>query len=223
MQNKNTAFRPDIAGLRAIAVIAVVLYHFGVKGFSGGFVGVDIFFVISGFLMTGIIFSKIETNKFSFIDFYLARAKRIIPALAVLCLVLVVCGWFFLIPGDFRTLGKHAASSISFLSNFIFWREAGYFDTSSHEKWLLHTWSLSVEWQFYIIYPLIIFTLKKILDTQSIKLSIATLAISSFGLSIYIGNNWPSAGFYLFPTRAWEMLAGGIVFLYPLRVSSKNT
>ena len=222
MQNKNTAFRPDIAGLRAIAVIAVVLYHFGVKGFSGGFVGVDIFFVISGFLMTGIIFSKIEINKFSFIDFYLARAKRIIPALAVLCLVLLVCGWFFLIPGDFRTLGKHAASSISFLSNFIFWREAGYFDASSHEKWLLHTWSLSVEWQFYIIYPLIIFTLKKILDTQSIKLSIATLAISSFGLSIYIGNNWPSAGFYLFPTRAWEMLAGGIVFLYPLRVSSKN-
>lgn len=139
----------------------MVLYHFGVKGFSGGFAGVDIFFVISGFLMTGIIFRQTDAGKFSLIGFYLSRAKRIIPALAVLCLALLVGGWFLLIPSDYKELGKHGASSIAFLSNMVYWKDAGYFDTASHEKWLLHTWSLSVEWQFYMVYPLIILAARK--------------------------------------------------------------
>lgn len=117
MQNKNSGFRPDINGLRAIAVITVVLYHFGVKGFTGGFAGVDIFFVISGFLMTGIIFRSTEAGKFNLVGFYLSRAKRIIPALAVLCLCLLVGGWWLLIPTDYKVLGKHVLSSIGFLSN----------------------------------------------------------------------------------------------------------
>ena len=151
---QNNSFRQDINGLRAIAVIAVVLFHFNASWMPGGFAGVDVFFVISGFLMTGIIFRGIEQENFSILKFYVARANRIIPALAVLCLVLLVFGWFYLTPLDYKALGKHAASSVAFLSNIIYWRESGYFDAASHEKWLLHTWSLSVEWQFYILYPL---------------------------------------------------------------------
>ena len=151
---KTRAFRHDINGLRAWAVMAVVLYHFGVPGFAGGFVGVDVFFVISGFLMTSIIISGLEQGRFSLWSFYLARARRIIPALLVLCISLLVLGWFWLPSADYKMLGTHAATALAFVSNLKFWREAGYFDAASHEKWLLHTWSLSVEWQFYILLPL---------------------------------------------------------------------
>jgi peptidoglycan/LPS O-acetylase OafA/YrhL len=144
-------FRKDLNGLRAIAVVAVVLFHFNASWMPGGFAGVDVFFVISGFLMTGIIFRGIEQKNFSILRFYVARANRIIPALAVLCLFLLVFGWFYLTPLDYKALGKHAAGSMGFLSNFMYMRESGYFDAASREKWLLHTWSLSVEWQFYII------------------------------------------------------------------------
>jgi peptidoglycan/LPS O-acetylase OafA/YrhL len=123
-------FRKDINGLRAIAVIAVVLFHFNPSWMPGGFAGVDVFFVISGFLMTGIIFSSLEQEKFSILKFYVARANRIIPALAVLCLVLLIFGWFYLTPLDYKALGKHAGGSISFISNIIFWNESGYFDVS---------------------------------------------------------------------------------------------
>jgi peptidoglycan/LPS O-acetylase OafA/YrhL len=218
MQTKNTGFRSDINGLRAIAVIAVVLYHFGVKGFSGGFAGVDIFFVISGFLMTGIIFRQTDNGKFSLIGFYLARAKRIIPALAFLCLSLLAAGWFVLIPSEYKELGKHAAASIGFLSNVAYWREAGYFDTASHGKWLLHTWSLSVEWQFYIIYPLIVLAARKLFGTSMTKVLLVVGALVSFALCLYMSSRSPSAAFYLLPTRAWEMLAGGIVFLFPMQM-----
>ncbi|PHN58783.1 hypothetical protein AO268_11000 [Pseudomonas sp. ICMP 8385] len=222
MQTKNTGFRSDINGLRAIAVIAVVLYHFGVKGFSGGFAGVDIFFVISGFLMTGIIFRQTDSGKFSLTGFYLARAKRIIPALAFLCLSLLVAGWFVLIPSEYKELGKHAATSIGFLSNFAYWREAGYFDTASHGKWLLHTWSLSVEWQFYIVYPLIILATRKLFGASMTKMLLVIGALVSFALCMYMSNRSPSAAFYLLPTRAWEMLAGGIVFLFPMQLKDTN-
>ena len=152
MSIESRKFRDDINGLRAWAVIAVVLYHFGVLGFSGGFVGVDIFFAISGFLMTGIVVNGLEKNRqsgFSVLDFYMARARRILPALVVLCVFLLVAGWLLLLPLDYKMLGLHSLFSVFFLSNMKFWREAGYFDTQSHEKWLLHTWSLAVEWQFY--------------------------------------------------------------------------
>lgn len=218
MHSKNLGFRSDINGLRAIAVISVVLYHFGVPGFTGGFAGVDIFFVISGFLMTGIIFRQTGNSTFNLIGFYLARAKRIVPALAVLCMVLLAGGWFLLIPSDFKELGKHAASSIGFLSNVMYWKEVGYFDTASHEKWLLHTWSLSVEWQFYIVYPLIIIAARKLFGFNSTRLLLIAVGIGSFALCLYASLRSPNAAFYMLPARAWEMIAGGLIYLYPVQL-----
>ncbi|MFQ3190389.1 MAG: peptidoglycan/LPS O-acetylase OafA/YrhL [Paraglaciecola sp.] len=208
------AFRDDINGLRAWAVISVILFHFGVPGFSGGFVGVDIFFVISGFLMTGIIYKGLNKESFTLLDFYLARAKRIIPALVTLCLTLIALGWAFLPAIEFEQLGKHSAGAVTFLSNMVFWKESGYFDSESHDKWLLHTWSLSVEWQFYILLPLIIIVLWKVRPQKNTLIVIFTLGIIvSLVLSIIITELKPRAAFYLLPTRAWEMLAGGLVFL----------
>lgn len=156
MQTKN--FRDDINGLRAYAVILVVLFHFGVSGFSAGFLGVDVFFVISGYLMTKIIIENLERNSFSFINFYLARITRIFPALFFVVLAMTVCGWLFFIPEDFKLFAKDAKYSLSFLSNDLYYRQAGdYFAVSSHDKALLHTWSLSVEWQFYILFPILVY------------------------------------------------------------------
>lgn len=216
-------FRSDINGLRAIAVVAVVLFHFGIAGFEGGFAGVDIFFVISGYLMTGIIFDKINNGNFSLIQFYLDRGRRIIPALAALCLILLIAGWFLLVPSDYSALGKHAASSLGFLSNVLFWRESGYFDAASHEKWLLHTWSLSVEWQFYLAYPVFVLLIRKWFSAQAIRWVLAIAAVLSFFLSIYLSSRQPSAAFYLLPTRAWEMMTGGLVYLFPVALTRRRS
>lgn len=220
MHNKN--FRYDINGLRAIAVIAVVLFHFNASWMPGGFAGVDVFFVISGFLMTGIIFKGIEQENFSILKFYVARANRIIPALAVLCLVLLILGWFYLTPMEYRALGKHSASSISFLSNFIYLTETGYFDAASHEKWLLHTWSLSVEWQFYIIYPLILVAMHKFMSIKTIKFLLLIATILGFVFCVIATYKWPNPSYYLLPTRAWEMMLGGIAYLYPFTLQKNR-
>ena len=150
-------FRSDINGLRAMAVLLVLFFHFNVPLISGGFVGVDVFFVISGYLMTGIIFTKLDAGKFSFIDFYLARGKRIVPPLFILLLFLSVWGYFYLFSIDYRELGKYIVASALFISNLILSSNVDYFADSASGNWLLHTWSLSVEWQFYIVYPVIIF------------------------------------------------------------------
>ncbi|PSU84274.1 acyltransferase [Photobacterium phosphoreum] len=210
-------FRTDINGLRAIAVMAVVLFHFNPSWVPGGFAGVDVFFVISGFLMTGLIFRGLENNNFSIINFYVARANRIIPALSVVCLALLVFGWFYLTPLDYRTLGKHVASSMGFVSNIIYWRESGYFDAASHSKWLLHTWSLSVEWQFYMIYPVVLVLLKKCMSLTNIKRLLVVGTVVGFIFSVYATYRWPNPAYFLFPTRAWEMMMGGLAFLYPLQ------
>ncbi|MGX9416820.1 acyltransferase family protein [Vibrio sp. WJH972] len=215
-------FRYDINGLRAIAVIAVVIFHFNPTWVPGGFAGVDVFFVISGFLMTGIIFKGLENNDFKLFNFYTARANRIIPALAVLCLVLLTVGWFFLTPIDYKPLIKHVASSISFVSNFIYWKEAGYFDVSSHEKWLLHTWSLSVEWQFYILYPIVLLVLKSFLSISNLKRLVVIGTVFGFIVSVYATTKWPTGAYYLFPTRAWEMMLGGVAFLYPWHITDSK-
>ena len=215
-------FREDINGLRAIAVIAVVLFHFNADWMPGGFAGVDVFFVISGFLMTGIIFRGMEKKEFSILKFYISRANRIIPALVVLCFVLLIFGWFYLIPLDYKTLGKHAISSMGFLSNLTYWRESGYFDASAHEKWLLHTWSLSVEWQFYIIYPIVLVVMKRFLSLNMMKKIILLGAVLGFALSAIATQKWPIASFFLLPTRAWEMLIGGLAFLYPINFKEKQ-
>jgi len=220
MQNNN--FRHDINGLRAIAVIAVVLFHFNASWMPGGFAGVDVFFVISGFLMTGIVFRGIEQENFSILKFYVARANRIIPALAVLCLVLLVFGWFYLTPLEYKALGKHAATSVAFLSNIIYWRESGYFNAASHEKWLLHTWSLAVEWQFYIIYPLILVSMRKFMSIKTMKSLLLVGTILGFILCVIATYKWPNPSYYLLPTRAWEMMLGGLAYLYPLTLQENR-
>lgn len=215
-------FRKDINGLRAFAVIGVLLFHFNASWMPGGFAGVDVFFVISGFLMTGIIFRGIEQENFSILNFYVARANRIIPALALLCLALLVFGWFYLTPLEYKALGKHAASSVGFLSNFIYWREAGYFDAASHEKWLLHTWTLSVEWQFYIIYPLILVAMRKFVSIKTMKLTILIATVLAFIFCVYSTYKWPNASYFLLSARAWEMLIGGVAYLYPFTLQEKK-
>ena len=211
-------FRTDINCLRAYAVLAVIFFHFKIPGASGGFIGVDIFFVISGYLMTGIIIESIEEQKKKgghwLLRFYLARAQRILPALLAICLALLTIGWFILPSDDYQQLGKHCIAAITFISNIIFWQEAGYFDVESHDKWLLHTWSLSIEWQFYLIFPLLIKLIWKILPSRrSVTIALIIGTICSFSFLINLTTERSSEGFYLLPSRAWEFLIGGLMYL----------
>lgn len=215
-------FRLDINGLRAIAIIGVVLFHFNNEWLSGGFSGVDVFFVISGFLMTSIIFRGLESNSFSLFKFYVDRANRIIPALAFLCLVLFVFGWFYLAPIDYKPLGKHILSSMEFSSNHTYLNESGYFDKVAYSKWLLHTWSLSVEWQFYILFPVILIVLKKSLRLETLKKLLLITTIISLIISVYLSYSSPISAFYLLPSRVWEMLLGGVAFLYPITIKDTH-
>ncbi|QGX61525.1 acyltransferase family protein [Alteromonas mediterranea] len=211
-------FREDINALRAIAVASVVVFHFNHSWLPGGFAGVDVFFVISGFLMTMIVVKGLEKENFSILSFYNARVRRIIPALSVLCFALLVFGLFFIPPIDYLNLGKHAAASLSFVSNMVFWSESNYFNPSSNEKWLLHTWSLSVEWQFYLIYPLVLVFFNKVLSLRQLRLVILCGTVLAFLFSVFVTVKSSSAAYFLLPTRAWQMLTGGLVFLYPLNI-----
>ena len=148
-------YRADIDGLRAIAVIGVVLFHAGL-GVGGGFVGVDVFFVISGFLITSLILRDLDRGSFSIVDFWERRARRIFPALAVVVIVTLIAGWFLMLPFGFQVLGQSAVALTVFASNMQFWRTSGYFDPAAEENPLLHTWSLSVEEQFYLVVPLLL-------------------------------------------------------------------
>ncbi len=215
-------FRQDINGLRAIAVIAVVLFHFNASWLPGGFAGVDVFFVISGFLMTGIIFKGIKQENFSIFKFYVARANRIIPALAVLCFILLIFGWFFFTPLDYKTLSKHVLSSMGFISNIVYWKESGYFDASSYDKWLLHTWSLSAEWQFYIIYPLALVAMRKFLSVKSMKATLLIGTALGFIFCVFATYRWPNLAYYLLHTRVWELMIGGVAYLYPFTLQDKR-
>ncbi|WP_035338461.1 acyltransferase family protein [Acinetobacter junii] len=209
-------FRTDINGLRAYAVVFVVLFHFNVFGFSTGYLGVDVFFVISGYLMTKIIVEKLEHNNFSFVDFYLSRIIRIYPALLFLVLVLTVLGLFVFIPEDLKNFAKDARYSLTFLSNNLFYEQSGdYFATSSHDKALLHTWSLAVEWQFYILFPIILYTFKKLTkQTKYIGILLLILFACSFLLSVKLTPENPIYAFFKLSTRAWELIAGGLVYFY---------
>jgi peptidoglycan/LPS O-acetylase OafA/YrhL len=198
-----------------------VLFHFNPAWLPGGFTGVDVFFVISGYLMTGIIFRGLEQENFSILKFYVARANRIVPALAMLCLVLLVFGWFVLIPTDYALLGKHVGSSLSFISNITYWGESGYFDSVSREKWLLHTWSLSAEWQFYIIYPLVLVAMRKFISLKAMKATVLLSTVLGFMFCVIATYKWSSSSYYLLPTRAWEMLIGGVAYLYPITLQKK--
>lgn len=209
-------FRPDINALRALAVVAVMLYHFKLPSASGGFSGVDVFFVISGFLMTGIIVGGLERGNFSLWRFYTSRARRLLPALIVMCFALLLAGWYWIPPTDYKELGRHAATSLIFISNFILKNESGYFDTLSQDKWLLHTWSLSVEWQFYLVYPVVLLAAKRILGTltsRHLLWLLGILSVPSLLFSVVYTQQDPALAFFLLPARLWEMSLGGIVYV----------
>lgn len=206
-------FRFDINALRAWAVFFVVMFHFGVPGFEGGFAGVDIFFVISGYLMTRIIVTGMKDGSFSLSQFVLARSIRIIPAVLILVLVLLIAGFWLLASRDYTLLAKHATYAVLFWSNMRFWSEAGYFDEASDEKWLLHTWSLSAEWQFYLLLPVLVFLAWKLsASTRSVLVGYVVIALASFGISVWLSRHDEAAAFYGLHSRAWEMLAGGFVY-----------
>ncbi|RUQ46737.1 acyltransferase, partial [Corynebacterium pseudodiphtheriticum] len=209
------AYRRDIDGLRAIAVLAVVLFHFGVPGFTGGFVGVDVFFVISGYLITTIIWREREAGRFSFVDFWARRARRILPALCVMMLTAVVVGWFLLAPKDYEELGRSIHNQVIFISNLFFMRQDGYFDVASDMKPMLHTWSLSVEEQFYIVFPLLLTLLSS--QVKRWRMALLVLALASFAACVWTLPRYPEKAFYLLPMRAWELLAGSLLAVMPLR------
>lgn len=206
-------FRLDINGLRAFAVISVVLYHFGVPYVSGGFVGVDVFFVISGFLMTGIVLERVDHK--GVLDFYIARFLRIVPALLVVVITLMAFGMFALSTNEYEVLSRNAIASLLFYSNNYYAIHSSYFDPSSELNFLLHTWSLSAEWQFYILYPLLVILIKKL----RLPVGLALSAIFTISLTITLMRVTGTREdiFYLLPTRAWEMLAGGLVYMASVR------
>ncbi|MBE0440302.1 MAG: acyltransferase [Gammaproteobacteria bacterium] len=207
-------YREDINGLRAWAVIAVLLFHFQLPGLGAGFMGVDIFFVISGFLMTAIIIKGLVRDNFSILKFYMARARRILPALLVVIVFLLSLGWFYLPTFDYTVLANQSLSALFFVSNIYFGLEGSYFSNSPYEKWLLHTWSLAVEAQFYVLFPIFLIIVWKIRPRISTVLwGLIALFFISLALNIVVSSWKPTIAFYVLPTRAWELAAGGLAFL----------
>lgn len=204
-------YRPDIDGLRALAVLSVVLFHASDHVLPGGFVGVDIFFVISGYLISGIVFSGLSQGSFSFMDFYRKRALRIFPALITVLLFTAVLGNFALFPKEFSELGKHIAGGAAFVANLVYWSESGYFDRVAEIKPLLHLWSLGIEEQFYLVWPLVLALLWR---TRLSRMAVLVgLAIISFAINlIWIGSSAESA-FYFPGSRFWELILGAILAL----------
>jgi len=207
-------YKPEIDGLRAIAVLAVVLFHFQVSAFSGGFVGVDIFFVISGYLITSIIVDELGRGAFSFRDFYSRRARRILPASLMVCAAVAMFGWLKIYPSDLVVLGESLVATVFFASNFFFLGETDYFGAESHTLHLLHTWSLAVEEQFYLCFPLLMFALRKAAPTR-VFWTVASIAGVSVVLSLIGTWQAPAETFYMLPSRAWELLAGALIALRP--------
>lgn len=211
-------YRPEIDGLRAVAVVAVVLFHAGGFRCTGGYVGVDVFFVISGFLITSLIWKDLESGRFTFAHFWERRARRIVPAMAVLTFATLVAGWFLLLPTDYKKLGQASASQAVFAANVYYWQESDYFDADADEKPLLHTWSLAVEEQFYMFVPFLMWGLFRSTALRGRAAVISILSagfILSFAASIYVVARSPSTAFYLLPTRAWELLTGALVAFLP--------
>jgi peptidoglycan/LPS O-acetylase OafA/YrhL len=218
-----TKFRYDINALRAIAVLSVLLFHLRIPFFSGGFVGVDVFFVISGYLMTRIIFDGIDKNNFSLFSFWGKRLKRIVPALMVMVLVISAVGFFFYLPNEYKINEGNANASLLFFSNISYWKNSGYFDSASENNIFLHTWSLSVEWQFYLLYPIVLWAISKINKIKNYIPTIFVVAsILLCGLSIFWTYRSATASFYLLPMRMWEMLVGGLALVFEGKFAFQN-
>jgi len=215
--NGHVRYRPDIDGLRALAVLPVIGYHAFPQAFAGGFIGVDIFFVISGFLISGIIFNKLEQGRFSSVEFYSRRIRRIFPALILVLLSCLIAGWFVLTADELKQLGKHTAGGAGFISNFILQGESGYFDNAAEEKPLLHLWSLGIEEQFYICWPLLLGLVWKY--KHNFLATTLFIAIASFATNIYLLKDSTVAAFYSPFSRFWELMAGGILAYHVLHQS----
>ena len=212
MHNHTHSFRADIAGLRALAVLPIVLFHAGLSQLAGGFVGVDVFFVISGFLITGIIIRDVNQDSFSVLEFYRRRVARIFPALILVLAFTLAAGALWMLPNEMRDLGASSAAASLFTSNFYFLLTTDYFGGAAEAKPLLHTWSLAVEEQFYLFYPVMILLILKRLRAW-LSLIIFAVCLASFSLAVVVGQFRPELSFYMLPTRAWELGVGALIAL----------
>lgn len=218
MKINTQGYRPDIDGLRAIAVSLVVLFHAYPTFLTGGFIGVDVFFVISGYLITKIIANDLQQNRFSFRRFYEKRILRIFPALILVLLACLVLGYYTLLAREYKPLGKHVLGGATYISNFLLMKEAGYFDSSSELKALLHLWSLAIEEQFYLVWPVVLTV--AVATRRNLHRVIGVAALLSFGLCIYYSKQYPEAVFFNPVTRCWELFIGAFVSFVPRPDSS---
>lgn len=209
----NPKYRPEIDGLRALAILPVILFHAGSQVFSGGFVGVDVFFVISGYLITTIILAERETGTFSLLNFYERRARRILPALFFVMLTCLPFAWIWLIPKDIMEFSQSLITVPIFASNILFLNQSGYFDTSAELKPLLHTWSLAVEEQYYLLFPLFILLTWKLGKRRVVSLLLILAAIS-LAFAHWASYNKPEVAFFLLPSRGWELAIGALIGFY---------
>jgi peptidoglycan/LPS O-acetylase OafA/YrhL len=211
-------YRREIDGLRALAVLPVILFHAGFETFSGGFVGVDVFFVISGYLITSIILAELEQGNFSIIKFYERRARRILPALFVIMFFSLILGYFLLMPDEFKNLGQSFVATSLFSNNVLLGLTSGYWDLASEFKPLLHTWSLGVEEQYYVIVPVLLLVFWKI-GKSSIVYLLWSIFLTSLLFAVWFVNISPKWSFYLLPTRAWEICIGALAAIYSIKYS----
>lgn len=215
--NHHPTYRPDIDGLRALAILSVVAYHAFPRYAPGGFIGVDIFFVISGYLISIILFRSLANNDFSFREFYTHRVKRLFPALLLVTTTCYALGWFSLLPDEFKQLGKHIAAGLGFIQNFLLWKEAGYFDVASELKPLMHLWSLAVEEQFYLAYPVFIYLMWK--ARLNLPITIVLIGIFSFALSRKGVHEDSVKAFFAPHTRFWELMTGSLLaYIYSFNI-----
>lgn len=212
-------YRPEVDGLRAVAVLPVLFYHAGFTNFSGGFVGVDVFFVISGYLITSLIVEEVKSGSFSLLGFYERRFRRIAPALLLVCVATVPFAWAWMTPREFDDYAQSLFATNLSVSNFLFWKEANYFGAEAELKPLLHTWSLAVEEQFYLFFPLLLMAWRR---RAGLCWAVAALVLVSFALAHLLAVRAPAANFYLLPTRFWELGVGALLALTALNRQSNS-
>ncbi len=215
-------YRREIDGLRALAVLPVLLFHAGFQSFSGGYIGVDIFFVISGYLITSIIINDLHAGTFSLLKFYERRARRILPALFLVMLASLPFAWWWMSPTGLHDFSKSVVAVSLFLSNILFWKEAGYFATANELKPLLHTWSLAVEEQYYVLFPLFLMLAWRFIGKRWIVGLLFVGALASLAASEWALTRFSSASFYLLPTRGWELLIGALAAFYLFSKAETN-
>jgi peptidoglycan/LPS O-acetylase OafA/YrhL len=218
---KKLTYLPQLDGLRALAVLAVVVFHSRTDWLSGGFVGVDVFFVLSGFLITQMVVGSLEAEKFSYVDFIAGRVRRLFPAYLVMVSACLAVAPFVLLPAEFERLAETALASLFFLSNIFFYQNLGYFDAAAEQQILLHTWSLAVEWQFYLIFPTVLWRAFRF--TGRVLITLLLLGATSLALNLVMTPQDAQFTFFMFPARAWELIAGGLLGLAYMNGAFRGT